>query len=75
MKIRYFPDTDTVYLELTDQQVVETIDLNENIVVDLDVNGNVVAITIEHAQERANIFEFSFQQVIARQPQHASFGS
>ncbi|HEX6384630.1 MAG TPA: DUF2283 domain-containing protein, partial [Anaerolineae bacterium] len=51
MKIQYFPDTDTVYMELTDREVVETIDLNENTVIDLDANDNVVAITLEHARE------------------------
>ena len=69
MKIQYFPDTDTVYMELTDREVVETIDLNENTVIDLDASGNVVAITLEHARELANISEFSFQQVLTEQPQ------
>ena len=69
MKIQYFPDTDTVYMELIDREVVETIDLNENTVIDLDANGNVVAITLEHARELANISEFSFQQVLTEQPQ------
>jgi uncharacterized protein YuzE len=67
MKIRYFPDTDTVYMELTNKEVVDTIDLNENTMVDLDIAGNVVAITLEHAQELANIFEVSFQQVVTSQ--------
>ncbi len=64
MKIRYFPDTDTVYIELTDKEVLETSEINENAIVDLDADGNLVAITLEHAKERANIFDFSFQQVL-----------
>lgn len=64
MKIRYFPDTDTVYIELTDKEVRETSEINENAIVDLDADGNLVAITLEHAKERANIFDFSFQQVL-----------
>jgi uncharacterized protein YuzE len=68
MKIRYFPDTDTVHLELTDMEVVDTIDLNENTTIDLDASGNVVAITLEHAQERANILEVSFAQIVREQP-------
>lgn len=66
MKIKYFPDTDTVYIGLTDNKVVDTRDINENVVVDLDIDGNLVAITLEHAQARANIFDFSFQQVLDR---------
>jgi uncharacterized protein YuzE len=64
MKIQYFPDTDTDYCQLTDNEVVETIDLNENTLLDLDAGGNLVALTLEHAQELANIFDFSFQQVV-----------
>ena len=57
MKIRYFVDTDTIYVELTEKEVVETMDLNENTIVDLDANGNLVAITLEHARELANIYD------------------
>lgn len=64
MKVQYFPDTDTVYIELTHNPVVDTMDLNENTVVDLDESGNVVAITLEHARKHANITDFSFQQVL-----------
>jgi uncharacterized protein YuzE len=63
MKIRYFPETDTIYMELTDRKVAETVDLNENTLVDLDEKGNVVAITLEHASESTVVDEFSFQRV------------
>jgi len=65
MNIQYFPDTDTVYIQLTDHYVVDTQELNENTIIDLDEDGNLVAITLEHAQEMANIYQFSFQQVYA----------
>ena len=65
MKIRYFPDTDTVYIELTEKAVLETLDINEDAIIDLDSDGNLVDITLEHAKERANIFDFSFRQVLA----------
>lgn len=63
MKIKYFPETDTVYFQLTDNEVVETQELNENTLLDLDANGNLVAITVEHAQSLATMSEFSFQQM------------
>lgn len=51
MKIQYFRDTDTLYIELTRKPVVETVDLNENTLFDLDNEGNLVIITLEHARE------------------------
>lgn len=70
MKIRYFPDTDTLYVELTQREVVETRDLNENTIIDLDADGNLVAITLEHAGELVNLSDFSFRQITTaeRQP-------
>ncbi|MGE0086547.1 MAG: DUF2283 domain-containing protein [Desulfococcaceae bacterium] len=61
MKIQYFSDTDTVLVILNDNPVTETRDFDENTVVDLDQNGSLVSITIEHAKEREGIPNFSYQ--------------
>lgn len=63
MKIQHFKDTDTVYILLTNKQVVETRELNENTLLDLDESGELVAITIEHASQRATLGNFAFEQL------------
>ena len=65
MKIQYFPDTDTVYVLLNNKPISETKDLDENTLIDVDTNGILVGITIEHAKERADIANLVFQQVAA----------
>lgn len=65
MKIKYFQDTDTLHIEFRPVESAETKDLDENTLLDLDDNGNICAITIEHAQERADIPHFSFEQIAA----------
>ncbi len=65
MKIKYFQDTDTLYIEFRPAEVVETRDLDENTVLDLDRDGNICAITVEHARDRTDIPNFSFEQVAA----------
>jgi uncharacterized protein YuzE len=65
MKIRYFADTDTLYIEFRDVPVLETRDLDENTTLDLDLRGDVSAITVEHASERAGIPQFSYEQIPA----------
>ena len=62
MKINYFEDTDTAFIEFTAQPVVETRELCENIHIDLDEQGNLVSMKIEHAKTSANILEFSFER-------------
>lgn len=65
MKIKYFQDTDTLYIEFRQAEIAETRDLDENTLLDVDADGNICAMTIEHAQQRADIPHFSFEQVAA----------
>ena len=63
MKITYFKDTDTLLVNFNNNEITNTKDLNENVLVETDKNGNVVSMTIEHAQQQAEIANFSFNQV------------
>ena len=65
MKIRYYAETDTLYIEFRDRPVAETRDLDENTVLDVDAEGNICAITVEHASKRAGIPQFSYEQITA----------
>ena len=66
MRVKYFPDTDTAHLEFLDNDVYETREISENIYVDLDQNGNLVNMTIEHAKANAGLREFSYQEMMAQ---------
>ncbi|MGR6034470.1 MAG: DUF2283 domain-containing protein [Candidatus Nitrosoglobus sp.] len=63
MKIKYFQDTDTLYIEFRAAEVVESRDFDENTLIDVDSKGDIYAITIEHASKHADIPHFSFEQV------------
>ena len=63
MKIKYFTDTDTALVEFSDRQVSQTKEINENIYIDLDADGNLVNMTIEHASRQANMAEVAYQQI------------
>ena len=65
MKIKYFTDTDTLYIELRPADISETRDLDEDTLLDLDAAGRICAITLEHASERARIPKFSYELVAA----------
>ncbi len=65
MKVRYFADTDTLLIEFRDSPVAETRDLDENTVLDVDAQGNICAITVENASQRAGAPQFSYEQVAA----------
>ncbi len=61
MKIRYFDDTDTLHIEFRAAEVAETRDLDEDTLLDVDREGKICGITIEHAKERTDIPRFSYE--------------
>jgi uncharacterized protein YuzE len=62
MKIKYFRETDTALLEFSSRPVDETREISENIYVDLDQDGNLVSMTIEHAHEAASLPSVSVEE-------------
>jgi uncharacterized protein YuzE len=54
MKVRYFEDTDTTLVEIGTTAAHETRELTPDVYVDLDVEGRVVSITIEHASRQGD---------------------
>ena len=65
MKVRYFKGTDTLYIEFRVADITETRDIDEHTVIDLDADGHICALTIEHAGDRTDIPRFSFEEIAA----------
>lgn len=65
MRVKYFEDTDTLHVELSDSAVAETKELNENIYIDVDAGGRVVSLTIEHVKATRGKLDFSYEAVAA----------
>lgn len=65
MKVKYFADTDTLYIEFRDISITQSEDLDENTFLDLDETGNVCAITFEHASARTNVQQVTLEGIAA----------
>ena len=65
MKVKYFQDTDTLYIEFRADRIAETRDLDENTLLELDDQGRVCAMTMEHASQRTDVPGFSYEQIAA----------
>ena len=63
MKIKYFPDTDVLLIDFSDHAIVDSQEINGYVLVNLDEDGFVVSMTIEHAKDRIDLNEFSYQTV------------
>ena len=48
MKARYYPETDSLYIELKEDVSVESYEISDGLVVDVDNVGAVLGLEIEH---------------------------
>ena len=55
MKLHYYPETDSLYIELKSAPGVEVREIVAGLVVDLDVNGDVVGFDIDHASRKLDL--------------------
>lgn len=55
MKLHYYPETDSLYIELKDVAGVDTREIVEGLVVDFDSNGDVVGLDIDHASRKLDL--------------------
>jgi uncharacterized protein YuzE len=65
MKVKYFSDTDTLYIEFRSNDIAESKDLDQNTILDLDSDGNVCAITFEHASTRTDVRRLTVEGIAA----------
>ena len=65
MKVQYFDDTDTLYIEFQGWEIAETRNLDENTILDLDAKGNVCALTFEHASTRTDVNHLQVEGIAA----------
>ena len=69
MKLHYYPETDSLYIELKSGPGAEAREIVEGLVVDLDAAGNVVGLDIDHASRKLDL---SGVETIALPPAHAA---
>lgn len=65
MKMSYYDDTDTLYIEFREDNVVESKDLDQNTILDLDASGNIISITVEHASNRTDVHQLTLSGIAA----------
>ena len=58
MKLNYYPDTDSLYIELVEEKTsVDSREISEGIVIDLDSEGNIIGFDIDNASKKINLSE------------------
>lgn len=66
MKLNYYPETDSLYIDLSERPSAESKEISEGIVLDYDAEGNLVGIDIDNASKKVRLEELT----ITRIPSH-----
>jgi uncharacterized protein YuzE len=65
MKLNYDSDTDSLYIDLSEQPSVESREISEGIVLDYDVAGNLVGIDIDNASQKVDLKKLTLNRLPA----------
>ena len=63
MKLKYYPDTDSLYIDLSHRPSVESREISEGVVLDYDESGHVVGIDIDNASSKVDLHELMVSKV------------
>jgi uncharacterized protein YuzE len=63
MKIKYYGDTDSLYIDLSEKTSAESLEVAPGIIVDFDENNNIVGIDIDHASKILNLSDLEITSV------------
>jgi len=55
MRFHYYPETDSLYIDLIEKASVDSQEVAPGVVLDFDVEGILVGIDIDHASKVANL--------------------
>lgn len=65
MKLNYYKDTDSLYIDLSSKPGADTREISEGIVLDYDADGNLVGIDIDNASRKVDLKEVSLSKIPA----------
>lgn len=65
MKLTYHPDTDSLYIDLSERPSVDSQEISEGVVLDYDAQGKLVGIDIDNASNKVTLNELTLSKVPA----------
>ncbi len=63
MDVKYFEETDTLLIDFSDREIVETRDAGEDLFIELDGDGKIVSLTVERAGEPIEVSNLSYEWI------------
>ena len=66
MRLRYYKETDSLYIDLSEKSSTESLEVAPGIIVDFDENNNIVGIDIDRASKVLNLSELKILSIPSR---------
>jgi uncharacterized protein YuzE len=63
MKLSYYPETDSLYIDLSEKASVESKEISEGVVLDYDAEGKLVGIDIDNASTKVQLKELNLRKL------------
>lgn len=63
MKMNYYPETDSLYIDLSEKTSVESREISAGVVLDYDEQGNLVGIDIDNASKKVSLKELTLSRL------------
>ncbi|MGI8966506.1 MAG: DUF2283 domain-containing protein [Limisphaerales bacterium] len=63
MKLNYYPETDSLYIDFSSHPSAESREVSEGVVLDYDEKGNIVGIDIDHASKKLDLPELNLSKL------------
>jgi uncharacterized protein YuzE len=63
MKLNYFPETDSLYIDLSEQPSTESRETSDGVVLDYDARGNLVGIDIDNASTKVDLAKLTLSRI------------
>ncbi len=61
MKFYYYPETDSLYIDLAEKPSADSREVVSGVILDFDAEGNLIGIDIDHASRVANLSNLEIQ--------------
>jgi len=65
LKLNYYPETDSLYIDLSEKTSVDSKEISEGVVLDYDAEGNLVGIDIDNASKKVYLKELPLSKIPA----------
>jgi uncharacterized protein YuzE len=66
MKIEFYPETDTLYIDIMDTESVDSKEISSGIVLDYDIKGNLTGIEIDNARNNVNLSKIETKSILLK---------